>query len=165
MGPRRARLHVWVPAGYLALVVGLLVWVDVLVRTGDAGFAGVWPLLATAPLSVLALGLIVPDPASLGSAEAAPPVHTGPVPPEPLPAPVALPEAMPEAMPEAVPDLAGGGAELSDAWLGFGFYGVVLACALVNATALWALGRGLSGLLARRRREPGPAATPGAGAA
>ncbi|MGW7327224.1 SCO4225 family membrane protein [Streptomyces sp. NPDC054840] len=36
-------------AGYLTLMVGLLVWVDVLVRTGDAGFAGIWPMLATAP--------------------------------------------------------------------------------------------------------------------
>ncbi|MEJ8644786.1 hypothetical protein WKI68_32985 [Streptomyces sp. MS1.HAVA.3] len=49
------------------------------------------------------------------------------------------------------------GAELSDMWLGFGFYGVILACALVNATALWALVRGLTGLLARRRRHPGQA--------
>ncbi|MFD9520250.1 hypothetical protein [Streptomyces sp. NPDC059979] len=49
------------------------------------------------------------------------------------------------------------GVELSDVWLGFGFYGVILACALVNATALWALVRGLTGLLARRRPAPGQA--------
>ncbi|MFI9064294.1 hypothetical protein ACIGQE_20865 [Streptomyces sp. NPDC053429] len=32
------------------------------------------------------------------------------------------------------------------------FYGVVLACALVNASALWALVHGLTALFARRRR-------------
>ncbi len=148
----------WVPAGYLAVVVGLLVWVDVLVRTGDAGFAGVWPMLATAPLSLLAMRMVAPDPASLGSPEATPPVHTGPVPPTPQPAPVETSGPVPvEPLPagSGVHDLPG--AELSDVWLGFGFYGVILACALVNATALWALVRGLTGLLARRRRDPGQA--------
>lgn len=143
------------------MVVGLLVWVDVLVRTGDAGFAGVWPILATAPLSLLAMALIVPDPESLGTPEVTPPVHTGPVPPEPLPVP--LPGETPESAPPVGPlptdsgmhDLPG--AELPDMWLGFGFYAVILACALVNATALWALVRGLTGLLARRRRDPGQA--------
>ncbi|MEU6867678.1 hypothetical protein ABZ924_31315 [Streptomyces sp. NPDC046876] len=47
------------------------------------------------------------------------------------------------------------GAELSDMWVGFRLYGVNLACALVNATALWALVRSLTGILARRRHAPG----------
>ncbi|MFD0355258.1 hypothetical protein ACFVHW_16215 [Streptomyces sp. NPDC127110] len=55
----------------------------------------------------------------------------------------------------AVPDIPG--AELADTWLGFGFYGVTLASALVNAAALWALTRGLTGVLARRRHDPGQA--------
>lgn len=153
----------WVPAGYLAVVVGLLVWVDVLVRTGDAGFAGIWPMLATAPLSLLAMGLILPDPESLGLPEVTPPVHTGPVPPEPQPVPLPLPGETPEPVPLEPPPTDSGvydlpGAEkLSDTWLGFGFYGVILTCALLNATALWALVRGLTGLIARRRRDPGQA--------
>ncbi|MGP3686762.1 SCO4225 family membrane protein [Streptomyces sp. IBSNAI002] len=150
---RRSRLEVLVPAGYLAVVLGLLVWVDVLVRTGDAGFAGVWPVLVTAPLSLAVMGLIAPAPKSLGEPEIAPPVHTGPVPPEPLPLPLPGEPPVTGGPPPADPgsyDLPA--SELSDMWLGFGFYGVVLACALCNATALWALVRGLSGLLARRRR-------------
>ncbi|MBZ9596382.1 hypothetical protein K7B06_14960 [Streptomyces erythrochromogenes] len=142
----------------MAVVVGLLVWVDVLIPTGDAGFAGVWPIMATAPLSVLALGLTVPDPDSFGAPGVTPPVHTGPVPPEPQPVPVETSGPVPV---EPLPTDAGvhelPAAELSDMWLGFGFYGVILACALVNATALWALLRGLTGLLARRRPALGPA--------
>ncbi|MEV7723583.1 hypothetical protein AB0P15_02470 [Streptomyces sp. NPDC087917] len=57
---RGSKLEVWVPAGYLAVVVGSLIWVEVLSRTGDAGFAGIWPLFATAPLSILALLLLAP---------------------------------------------------------------------------------------------------------
>ncbi|MGW0364597.1 SCO4225 family membrane protein [Streptomyces sp. NPDC003034] len=159
---RRSRVEVWVPAGYLAVVVGLLVWVDVLVRRGDAGFAGIWPMLATAPLSLLAMRLIVPDPESPEMPEVTPPVHTGPLPPEPQPVP--LPEPLLGETPEPVPLPVGPpptdsavydlpGTDLPDTWLGFGFYGVILASALVNATALWALVRGLTGLLARRRRE------------
>ncbi|MFD6970332.1 SCO4225 family membrane protein [Streptomyces sp. NPDC059949] len=149
MRRRRSRLEVWIPAVYLAVVVGLLVWVDVLVRTGDAGFAGIWPVLATAPLSILALWLIVADPESAGAPEDTPPAHTGPVPP---------PEPQPQ--PEGPPPTDSGtydlpSAELSDMWLGFEFYGVILACALINATALWALLRGLTALLARRRQARG----------
>ncbi|MFI1284080.1 SCO4225 family membrane protein [Streptomyces sp. NPDC020858] len=160
MRRRRSRLEVWIPAVYLAVVVGLLVWVDVLVRTGDAGFAGIWPMLATAPLSLLALSLIVPDPETVGTPEITPPAHTGPVPPpEPEPLPGETPEPVPVPVPEGqLPTDSGAydlpGAELSDMWLGFGFYGVILACALVNATALWALVRGLTGLLAHRRQAP-----------
>ncbi|MFJ8209052.1 SCO4225 family membrane protein [Streptomyces sp. NPDC096033] len=130
MRRQRSRLEVWVPTCYLAVVAGLLVWVDVLVRTGDAGLAGVWPMLATAPLSLPVMRLIEPDPESLG-----------------VPAPVGPAPADPGAY--GMP-----GTELPDMWLGFGFYGVILACALVNATALWALLRGLTGLLARRGQEP-----------
>ncbi|WP_374773487.1 hypothetical protein OG756_10920 [Streptomyces sp. NBC_01310] len=143
----------WIPAVYLVVVVGLLVCVDVLVRTGDGGFAGIWPMPATAPLGILALWLIVPDPEPVGTPEATPPVHTGPVPP---------PEPQPEPVPEGPPPTDSGaydlpGAELSDMWLGFGFYGVILACALVNATALWVLVHGLTALLARRRHATGQA--------
>ncbi|MFD0378232.1 SCO4225 family membrane protein [Streptomyces sp. NPDC127112] len=119
MGRPRSRLQVWLPAGYLA---GVSVWVEVLARTGDAGFAGIWPILATAPLSLPALQLFLPGPESPRAPEVAPPDGTAAVPPP------------------------------SDAWFGVGFYGVLLACALVNATALWVLARGLTGLLARRRR-------------
>ncbi|MFF2197211.1 SCO4225 family membrane protein [Streptomyces sp. NPDC058157] len=122
MGRRRSRLQVWLPAGYLTVVAGLLVWVEVLARTGDAGFAGIWPILATAPLSLPALQLFLPGPASPPAPEVAPPDGTGAVPPPP------------------------------DAWFGGGFHGVLLGCALVNAAALWVLARGLAGLLARRRR-------------
>lgn len=156
MGRRRSRLEVRLPAGYTVLVIGLLVWVDVLVRTGDAGFAGIWPVLATAPLSLLAMRWTVPDPPSLGSPAFIAPAHTGPLPPpEPEAVPVPLPGQTPEPVPVGPPptgspwqDLPG--SEPSDMWLGFGFYGVILACALVNAAALWALARGLTGLLARR---------------
>ncbi|MFI5619641.1 SCO4225 family membrane protein [Streptomyces sp. NPDC051567] len=165
MGRRRSKLEVWLPAAYLAVVVGLLVWVDVLFRTGDAGFAGIWPMLATAPLSLLAMLLVLPDPGAPGLSEVTPPVHTGGVPPEPLPVPVPaplpgetlgpVPMGPPLPTDSVVHDLPG--VELFDTWLRFGFYGVILACALVNATALWALVRGLTGLLARRRRDPGQA--------
>lgn len=149
LGRRRSRLEVWVPAGYLALVVGLLVWADVLVRTGDGGFAGVGAIFATAPLSMLALSLFTPSPESLGALEAAPPAHTGPTPPTPLPAPA--PETGPPTAAELrdVPDVPG--ADLANDWLGFGFYGLILACALANATALWALTRTLVGAFSARR--------------
>ncbi|MFF9016367.1 SCO4225 family membrane protein [Streptomyces sp. NPDC014870] len=156
LGRRRSRLEVWVPAGYLALVVGLLVWADVLVRTGDGGFAGVWAIFATAPLSMLALSLFTPSPESLGALEAAPPAHTGPTPPTPLPAPTTgteteLPVGPPPTAAELrdVPDVPG--ADLANDWLGFGFYGLILACALANATALWALTRTLVGAFSARR--------------
>ncbi|MFC7217072.1 SCO4225 family membrane protein [Streptomyces polyrhachis] len=150
MRRQRSALEVWVPAGYLVGVVGLVAWVGVLGRTGDAGFAGIWPILATAPLSLSALGMIMPDPESLGLAEEAPPAGAGPVPPEPAPVPM---EAAPTG--PAAQDLSG--AELTDTASTFGFYGVILACALVNATALWAVVRLVTGRLARSRRSPGPA--------
>ncbi len=85
------------------------------------------------------MGLSAPSPESVGAPEVTPPVHTGPEPPEPLPAPESLPVGPPPAD-SGVYDLPPG-PELSDAWLGFGFYGAILACALLNATALWALVR------------------------
>ncbi|MGW7456007.1 SCO4225 family membrane protein [Streptomyces sp. NPDC054787] len=73
-------------AGHLALVVALLVWVEVGSRTGDIGFGGIWPLLATAPVSLL---LLVPFGPASDALDQAPVVesHYGSQPPTPLPAP------------------------------------------------------------------------------
>ncbi|MEU9700003.1 hypothetical protein [Streptomyces sp. NPDC047981] len=145
----------------MAIVVGLLVWADVLVRTGDGSFAGVWAILATAPLSMLALSLFTPSPESLAALEAAPPAHTGPTPPTPLPAPA--PETGTETGPPVGPPPTAAelqdvsdvpGADLVGDWLGFGFYGLILACALANATALWALTRAVTGAFTARRARP-----------
>ncbi|MCX5199069.1 hypothetical protein OOK31_35170 [Streptomyces sp. NBC_00249] len=153
MRGRRSRLEVWIPGGYLAVVVGLLVWVDVLVRTGDAGFAGVWPILASAPVSLLAAGLFLPGPGkALEEPETEPP-YTGPEPPPVGPGPdgaVPLPVGPPPSPGEwsAGADLPPVG-EQADLWLGFGFYGAVLAGALVNAALLWLLVRGVVSLRSR----------------
>lgn len=129
----------WVPGGYVAAVLGMQLWVEVVSRTGDAGFAGMWPMLATAPLSLLAL-MAVPGP---GDPVAAPHglAHTGPpVPVEPLPAEAApLPAAV-----SADSSLAEG----FEALAGIGFYGALLFGALANATCLWALTR----VVVRRRQ-------------
>ncbi len=48
----------WFSRGYLALCAGLLVWVaadTLFVEHADASLAAVWPLLATAPTSFLAM--------------------------------------------------------------------------------------------------------------
>ena len=50
----------WFSRGYLALCAALLVWVaadSLFVEHADASFAGVWPLLATAPTSLLAMAV------------------------------------------------------------------------------------------------------------
>lgn len=126
----------------MAVVLGAQVWVEVVSRTGDAGFAGVWVVFATAPLSILALWLVTPGPA----APVAPPdglVHTGPQPPTPLPSELAPP---PDGWPAESPL-----SEQPEVWAGFGLYGAVLAGALMNATLLWALVR----VLVRRTKGTG----------
>ncbi|WP_236244089.1 SCO4225 family membrane protein [Streptomyces sp. CC210A] len=156
MGRLRSRAEVWVPAGYLAVVVGLVVWVGGLAWTGEAGLAAVWPILATAPLSLLVLPLLVPAPDAGGAPEAVP-VHTGPnPPPEPPTYDATAPEPLPTGLP--VPDADAydpAGAELLDLGAVFGLAGVLLACALVNAVAIWALVRGLTGAFAGRRHHAG----------
>ncbi|WP_416237655.1 SCO4225 family membrane protein [Streptomyces sp. NBC_00162] len=70
----------WVPGGYLALVVAMLVWVEV----GDIGFGGIWPMLATAPVSLLLLVPFGPASDALHSAPVVEP-HYGSQPPTPCP--------------------------------------------------------------------------------
>ncbi|WP_412077351.1 SCO4225 family membrane protein [Streptomyces xanthophaeus] len=125
------------PGGYLALVVAMLVYVAVGSRTGDIGFFGVWPILATAPVSLLLLSTFGPAPDALDeSAPVAGPVYEGSQPPpEPLPT---------EFMPESAPRPADWTPDTSidtklDMGSEFGFYGAVLVSALVNAAAIWAL--------------------------
>ncbi|MFG2877209.1 SCO4225 family membrane protein [Streptomyces sp. NPDC048337] len=145
VGRRRSRLEVWLPGGYLAVVLGIQIWVEVLSRTGDAGFAGVWTLFATAPFSVLALLPFVPG----AEAPTEPPdglVHTGPEPPTPLPAPSEMPPPPPadwSVEPSAASSL--DGLDGLDAWTGFGLYGAIVVGALMNATLLWGLVRVLAG--------------------
>ncbi|MFJ3632619.1 SCO4225 family membrane protein [Streptomyces sp. NPDC090112] len=57
---RWSKPEMWVPGGYLALVAAMLVYVAVGSSTGDIGFFGVWPILATAPVSVLLLSTFGP---------------------------------------------------------------------------------------------------------
>lgn len=142
----RSKLRLWVPGGYLVVVLGLVVWVEVLSRTGDAGFAGIWPIIATAPVSVVVMQLFV----SVPEAPVVPPdalVHTGPR--EPAPVPLEEPPAPPP--PDWTPDPSAG--EPLEAVSAFGFYAPVLVGALVNATAIWAVVR----VLVRRRGSGGSA--------
>ncbi|MEU6211714.1 hypothetical protein ABZ891_17610 [Streptomyces sp. NPDC047023] len=133
---RWSKPEMWVPGGYLALVAAMLVYVAVGSRTGDIGFFGVWPILATAPVSVLLLSTF--GPAAAVPDEPSPadgPIHEGPVPP---------PEPPTEFIPESAPRPSDWVADTStdskfDMLSEFGFYGAVLAGALVNATAIWAL--------------------------
>ncbi|NJP66763.1 hypothetical protein HCJ92_10795 [Streptomyces sp. ventii] len=59
----RAALTSSIALGYLGLVFALLVWAAVVsaAPSPDASFAGIWPVLATAPLSLFALLLPLPD--------------------------------------------------------------------------------------------------------
>ncbi|MFZ3471795.1 SCO4225 family membrane protein [Streptomyces sp. 4.24] len=133
------------PGGYLALVVAMLVYVAVGSRAGDIGFFGVWPILATAPVSLLLLSTFGPAAAAL---DETPPVE-GPIyeggqaPPEPPRE--FMPEYAPRPADWVAPDTSVDGklGMLSE----FGFYGAVLVSALVNAAAIWAVLR----YVARRR--------------
>ncbi|MFG2901613.1 SCO4225 family membrane protein [Streptomyces zaomyceticus] len=146
MARRWSKPEMWVPGAYLALVVAMLVHTAVGSRTGDIGLFGVWPILATAPTSLLLLS-------AFGTAAAAliePASETGPTyegsqpPPEPLPTEF-VPESAPRPSDWVAPDTTFD-AKLG-MWAEFGFYGAVLVCALVNAAAIWALFRHV----ARRR--------------
>ncbi|MFJ4775107.1 SCO4225 family membrane protein [Streptomyces sp. NPDC088762] len=147
---RWSKAEVWVPCGYLALVVAMLVYVAVGSRTGDIGLFAVWPVLATAPVSLLLLSTF--GPAVAAPDESAP--VTGPIyegsqpPPEPLPTEF-MPEPDPRPSDWVAPDTSID--TKFDMGSEFGFYGAVLVSALVNAAAIWALLR----YVARRREASG----------
>ncbi|MCY0935314.1 SCO4225 family membrane protein [Streptomyces sp. H34-S4] len=150
MERRRSRLEVWLPGGYLVLVLAVQLWVEVVSRTGDGALAGVWSLLLTAPFSLVVVWLSapgrgppVPQPEGL--------VHTGAEPPTPLPAPLSseLPSELPSAPVDGVLDPSAFEALGATMW--WGYYGALVVGALVNAVALWALVRVLAG----RRRTGG----------
>ncbi|MFF4321228.1 SCO4225 family membrane protein [Streptomyces sp. NPDC001568] len=142
MERRWAKVEMWVPAGYLALVLGLQVWVEAVARTGDIGFGGIWPMLATAPISLLLLiPFGAPDPASLGAAPVGQPYSGAEPPPQPAdfsasPVPA---DWAPDTSVLAEPAI----------WTGFGFYAVLMAGALANASLLWLMVRAVV------RRRPG----------
>ncbi|MFD9452548.1 SCO4225 family membrane protein [Streptomyces sp. NPDC059985] len=142
---RWSKPEMWVPGGYLALVVAMLVYVGVVSRNGDIGFFGVWPILATAPVSLLLLSTFGPAAAALD--EPAPvegPVYEGPQPP------TKLPTDYPSESDSLPADWVAHDTSIDsklDMWSEVGFYGAVLVSALVNAAAIWALLRHV----ARRR--------------
>ncbi|MFF3015362.1 SCO4225 family membrane protein [Streptomyces sp. NPDC057939] len=134
---RWSKPEMWVPGGYLVLVVAMLVYVAVVSRTGDIGFFGVWPILATAPVSLLLLSTFGPAAAALD--EPAPvegPIHEGPHPPIKLPTDYPS-ESAPLPADWVAPDTSID--TKLDMWSEAGFHGAVLISALVNATAIWAL--------------------------
>lgn len=143
---RWSKPEMWVPGGYLALVAAMLVYVEVGSRMGDIGFFGIWPILATAPVSLLLLSTFGPAADALD--EPAPgvgPIHEGPQPPpEPLPTEF-VPESAPRPSDWVAPDTSLDGK--FDMWSDVGFHGAVLISALVNAAAIWSLLR----YVARRR--------------
>ncbi|MGW2207300.1 SCO4225 family membrane protein [Streptomyces sp. NPDC001774] len=145
MQRRWSKVEMWVPGSYLALVLAMQLWVVVDSRTGGGGFAGVWPLLATAPVSLLILGLFGPA-KNASAADPAPDVapHYGSQPPTPLP-----PEFPSETAPlpaDWTPDTSV--AAEPGMWDVLGFHGAILVGALVNAAAIWAFVR----FLVRRPR-------------
>lgn len=147
---RWSKPEMWVPGGYLALVVAMLVYVAIGSRTGDIGFFGVWPILATAPVSLLLLSAFGPAADALDdSAPIEGPVYEGSQPPPgPLPTEF-VPESAPHPSDWVAPDTSVDGK--FDMWGEAGFYGAVLVSALVNAAAIWALLR----YVARRRDARG----------
>ncbi|MEV6954528.1 SCO4225 family membrane protein [Streptomyces sp. NPDC051183] len=129
--------EMWVPGGYLALVVAMLVYVAVGSRTGDIGFFGVWPMLATAPVSVILLSAF--GPAADVPDEPAPPVgpeYYGSQPPTRLPTDYPDPSA-PLPADWVPPDTSV--TDKLDVWTELGFHGAILVSALINAAAIWAL--------------------------
>lgn len=144
---RWSKAEMWVPGAYLAVVVAMLVYVGVGSRTGDVGFFGVWPILATAPVSIMLLSVFGPAAAALN--ETPPPVggpvYEGSTPPPEPPHTELVPESAPRPADWVAPDTSVDGK--FDMLGEFGFYGAVLVSALINATAIWALLR----YVARRR--------------
>ncbi|MCX5009590.1 hypothetical protein OG765_01090 [Streptomyces sp. NBC_00555] len=130
MERRWSKPEMWVPGGYLALVVAMLVWVEV----GDIGFGGTWPMLATAPVSLLLLVPFGPASDALHSAPVVEP-HYGSQPPTPLP--LEYPSESAPLPADWTPDTSV--AAQPEMWAGLGFHAAVLAGALINAVALWAL--------------------------
>ncbi|WP_407838142.1 hypothetical protein ACE1OC_19925 [Streptomyces sp. DSM 116496] len=123
MGRRWSKPEMWVPGGYLAVVLSMLVYLAIGSRTGDVGMFAALPILATAPVSLLLLSAFIPDPDE--SAWVEPPVES-------------VPDSAPLPSDWVAPDTS-----LDDSKLGvfgeFGLYGAVLVGALVNAGAIWAL--------------------------
>lgn len=144
MERRWSKVEMWVPGGYLALVLAMQVWVVVGSRTGDIGFGAVHPILATAPVSLLLLGLFGPAKDALAAGtdpQVAP--HDGSQPPTPLPSD--FPSENDPLPADWTPDTTT--AAEPGMWEGLGFHAAILIGALVNATAIWAFVR----FLVRRR--------------
>lgn len=135
---RWSKAEMWVPGAYLALVVAMVVYVAVGSRTGDVGMFGVWPILATAPVSILLLTSFGPAADALDSA---PPMdlqaQSGAEPPAKLPTDYPWYSESDPAPADWVADTSM--AAEPSMWDGLGFYGPVLVSALINAAALWAL--------------------------
>lgn len=141
---RWSKAEMWVPGAYLALVVALLVYFAIGQGNGNSGFFGVWPILATAPVSVLLLTFFGPAADALDSAPPMdPPPQYGSEPPTKLP--TDYPSESDPLPADWVPDTSV--ATEPSMWDGLGLYVPVLVGALVNATAIWALFR----YVARRR--------------
>ncbi|MEU9865787.1 hypothetical protein AB0D99_33465 [Streptomyces sp. NPDC047971] len=136
MVQRWSKAEMWVPSAYLALVVALLVSFVVGQRNGDSGFFAAWPIMATAPVSVLLLTSFGPAADALDSA---PPVdphpQDGPQPPAKLP--TDYPSESDPRPADWVPDTSV--AADPGIWAELGFCAAILAGALANATAIWAL--------------------------
>ncbi|WP_158717210.1 MULTISPECIES: SCO4225 family membrane protein [unclassified Streptomyces] len=138
------------PSAYLALVVAMLVYIEIGSRMGDIGFFGVWPILATAPVSLLLLSSFRPA--------AADALNSAPMPPgEPYYGSEPPAEPPMEFISESAPRPADWVPDTSVAadpgiWSGFGFHAAILAGALVNAAAIWTLLR-----YTARRRAAGKA--------
>ncbi|MFJ6778429.1 SCO4225 family membrane protein [Streptomyces yangpuensis] len=145
---RWSKAEMWVPGAYLALVVAMLVYVAVGSRIGDIGFFGVWPILATAPVSVLLLSSFGPAADALDSAPPMDPhPQYGSEPPAKLP--TDYPSESDPLPADWVPDTSvDPKLDMLDGFGLFDFYGAVLIGALVNAAAIWTLLR----YVARRRR-------------
>lgn len=132
---RWSKPEMWVPGGYLALVLAMVVYMEVGSRVGDIGFFGVWPILATAPVSVLLLSAFAPTPDALEEPVVGPEYY-GSEPPARLPTDIPHPSDPPPAD-WVAPDTSV--TDKLDMWADVGFVAAILVGALVNATALWAL--------------------------
>lgn len=149
MESRWSKAEMWVPCGYLALVLGLQLWVEVVSRTGDIGFGAIWPMLATAPASLLPLVAFGPVP----PAPPAEPPSVGALAPDGTPAwgveppPVPLPSEGAPMPADWVPDTSV--VPEPEMLIMFGYYGALVAGALINASLMWMVLRAV----ARRRRR------------
>lgn len=139
---RWSKAQMWVPGAYLALVAAMLVYVEVGSRVGDIGFFGVWPILATAPVSFFLLTSFGPAADALDSAPPLDPQY-GSQPPAKLP--TDYPSESDPLPADWVPDTSV--AADPSMWDGLGFHAAVLIGALANAAVIWTLLRHV----ARRR--------------